>query len=116
MRNLLNYSNVQLIYIHFKLSVGFSLACRGYKRETVLPKLALVSVYASVMGFNKLVTIDMTGRCNNNTDALKIQRGLSYLRSCRSTKNDQNIQDSSPTSENLNVLWGRGTRKLFFSF
>lgn len=115
MRNLLSYSNLPLISIHFNLSVGVWRACRGYKRETVLPKLALVCVYASVMGFNKVITINTTGRCNNNMYALKIQRGLSYLRSSRSTKNDPNIQDSSPTSENLNVLWGSGTRKVFFS-
>lgn len=116
-RNLLNYSNLHLIYIHFYFSIGSSVACRGYKHETALPKLALVSVYASVTGFNKLVMLDMTGRCNNNTYALKIQRGLSYLRSSRSTKNDQNIQDSSTTSENLNVLWGRwNPQTIYFPF
>lgn len=126
MRNLLNYSNVHLIYIRFYFSIAFSVACRGYEHETTPPpappKLALVSVYASLTAFNNLVMIDVTGRCNNNTYALKIQRGLSYLPSSRSTKKkkfkkDQKIQDSSPTSENLNVLWGRwNPQTIFFSF
>lgn len=91
MRNPLNYSNVHLIYIRFYFSIAFSVACRGYEHETTPPpappKLALVSVYASLTAFNNLVMIDVTGRCNNNTYALKIQRGLSYLPSSRSTKN-----------------------------
>lgn len=121
MGNLLNYSNLHLISVHFYFSL-FSGACRGYEHETTPPKPALLSVYASLTAFNKLVMIDVTGRCNNNnTYALKIQRGLSYLRLSRSTKkkptkNDQNIQDSSPTSENLNVLWGRWNPQTIFFF
>lgn len=39
--------------------------CQEYKHEIMLPNLAFISVYASVTGFNELVIIDMTGRCNN---------------------------------------------------
>lgn len=65
--------------------------CQEYKHERMLPNLAFISVYVSVTGFNELVIINMTGRCNNICMHWKYKEILHIYGLSGSVKSDQQL-------------------------